>query len=230
MFLFAFLPFIADAQDRSDIHLHDGTVYANARIADSTSTQLVVINKDGVFTINKALLSPEDRIKFKYDENAVAAEASKKLLVEVEKKNAVIKAEAVKRLLFLPKDYGGISVQHETYIEIKESEERRLRNLNKSEEEIRLAGSDQSKGGRLIVRIERGTIGAANTKYFTVIVFDADGKEVQRKEGTDDIPSLPIGDGGWRNLLIVHLLECKRPITVRVVDELLNHKCEFQSQ
>ena len=206
------------AQERHDIHLIDGTVHENSRISDDTPVQLVIMKKDGVFTINKALLTKEDQSKFKFDPNAATVEASKKIIAELERKKVEIEAEKLKPLVFLPKKMVGISLEHKAYAELVASAEKEAINLNRSADEIKTAGSYYSKGGRLLIHIERSTIGAANTEYFTAIIFDSDGIEVQRVVGSDDIANVPIGDGEWWNILSINLLDHKRPITVRVVD------------
>jgi hypothetical protein len=88
--------------------------------------------------------------------------------------------------------------------------------------------NDIPLGGEIIVHICELTIGAANTKYFTVIV-EENGKEIIRENGRDNIPEVPRSPGGcWWNLMIVYIdKSVEHPLKVYVIDELSNKRYEY---
>jgi len=78
---------------------------------------------------------------------------------------------------------------------------------------------DVIQGGQIRVDIERSTIGAANWKYFTIVVQDSTGAEVLRKKLESDVPEYSSGD--WWNITLVNLEPYVRPpFNVFVIDEL----------
>lgn len=84
-----------------------------------------------------------------------------------------------------------------------------------------------SQGGRIRIDIERSTIGAANWKYFTVVVQDSTGAEVFRKELDSDIPEYSSGD--WWNIDLVNVAPYVRPpFNVFVIDQLEDAPFNFR--
>lgn len=66
-------------------------------------------------------------------------------------------------------------------------------------------------GGYVYCHVYGYTIASANTKYWTCVVFDKNGKEIIRKVGNDNIPNMPTHRENdpsgkmWSNLLLVRL-------------------------
>jgi hypothetical protein len=107
----------------------------------------------------------------------------------------------------------------------------KARNLNYGEDRTNALVSSIPNGGSLVLNIERSTIGAANTKYFTMIVFDRAGKEIVRRVGSDSTAEVPGSNGMWWNIMIVDLPETiEPPIKIRVVDALHKNATEFNAQ
>ncbi|MFN8351338.1 MAG: hypothetical protein U0U25_07725 [Flavobacteriales bacterium] len=84
-----------------------------------------------------------------------------------------------------------------------------------------------SQGGRIRIDIERSTIGAANWKFFTVVLQDSTGAEVFRKELDSDIPEYSSGD--WWNIELVNVDAYVRPpFNVFVIDQLEDAPFNFR--
>ncbi|MEO0108805.1 MAG: hypothetical protein ABIK62_06505 [candidate division WOR-3 bacterium] len=90
-------------------------------------------------------------------------------------------------------------------------------------------------GGEVVVHISRGTLGSANTRWFTVIVKDGD-RELVRRQGEEDIPDWnppslydrSATSGEWWNLMVVSIPEpLERPINVYVIDDILKKRFEW---
>ncbi len=109
---------------------------------------------------------------------------------------------------------------YETVVkEAKEQAAKKMWTANKLSNRIAIAG----KGGQLKLHIERSTIGAANFKYFTVVVEDSNGIEVMRKELDSDIPETPIRNTQWWNLTLIKIPnKIDYPFYVYVIDDLSN--------
>ncbi|MFA5313745.1 MAG: hypothetical protein WC375_10610 [Methanomassiliicoccales archaeon] len=78
-------------------------------------------------------------------------------------------------------------------------------------------------GGKIIVTVKAQTIEVANTKYWEYVVQTIDGQEIQREEGTDDIPDYTVGsfDTTWWNIDTISLIaKLSSPIKIFVIDKL----------
>jgi type II secretory pathway pseudopilin PulG len=100
--------------------------------------------------------------------------------------------------------------------------------LTKDDEEKKI--SLLPKGGRLIVKVYARSIGAANSKYFIVIIHDSSGREIARVKGSDSTASVPSRyDRRWWNLILIDLDEdIGDGIKIRVVDTLSNGFNDFE--
>lgn len=83
----------------------------------------------------------------------------------------------------------------------------------------------------LTVHIERSTIGAANTKWFTYLIRQ-DGKEIQRQKGTTGVrgvPSTPVAAGKpWTNTDVVITKKIfKKPFQFFVIDDISKERSEY---
>lgn len=134
-------------------------------------------------------------------------------------------------LTFSPTKQDGLRLEHESYGKLLSEAKTKATNLNYNEERTNSLISSVPAGGILTLHIERSTIGAANTEYFTVIVFDRTGKEILRRIGGDSIAEVPNSNGKWWNLMVIRLPEISEmPIKIRVVDTLSNKASEFNAE
>ena len=138
---------------------------------------------------------------------------------------------AQKGLIISPDKNSGLRIEHESYGKLLSEAKTKATNLNYNQDRTNALISSIPAGGRLILHIERSTIGAANTEYFTVIVFDRTGKEIVRRAGSDSIAEIPGSDGMWWNIMSMNLPEISdTPIKIRVVDGLSNKASEFNAE
>jgi len=120
---------------------------------------------------------------------------------------------------------GITNIAYETFAQVKSNLEKKAENEmwteEKKNEKIESFKSFAS-GGIIHLYLTRLTIGAANTKYFTVIVKDSSEKEIYREELKNDIPNTPAsGSDYWWNTANIYI---KEPITgsfyIYVIDAL----------
>jgi len=85
------------------------------------------------------------------------------------------------------------------------------------------------KGGQIRLDIERTTIGAANTEYFSIIIKDMDENELYRVNLDSDIPETPNSNGYWWNIRLQGIdKRIKAPFYVYVVDKLQDAPFKFE--
>jgi hypothetical protein len=138
---------------------------------------------------------------------------------------------ALNGLTISPPKKDGLRLEHESYGRLLSEAMTKASNLNFSQDRTQASTSSIPPGGRLILHIERSTIGAANTQYFTIIVFDRAGKEIVRRSGDDSIAEVPGSDGRWWNIMSLSLPEISEmPVKIRVVDTLSNKATEFEAE
>ncbi|MEI8138122.1 MAG: hypothetical protein WCH21_12430 [Bacteroidota bacterium] len=91
-----------------------------------------------------------------------------------------------------------------------------------------------SQGGMVYLYINRLTIGAANLKYFTVIIKDStDSKEILRQELDDKIPNVPSGNDYWWNYSSIPIPEkIAGKFYIYIIDKLGgdNNKFKFETR
>jgi|GEM_PF-2541771 hypothetical protein len=86
-----------------------------------------------------------------------------------------------------------------------------------------------AKGGQITLHIERGTIGAANTEYFSYVVKDINEKEICRGGFGESIPEVPIGDGGWWNIATNTISDkTGNKFYVYIIDRLSDTQFKFE--
>jgi len=130
--------------------------------------------------------------------------------------------------------YSITNVAYQTFDQVKEdivkSSENKMLSKEATEKEINTWKSFGA-GGTIELYIERSTIGAANTEYFTIVVQDENKEEIFRKEFDSDIPERPrVGGGNWWNYTTCYLKEEVQgnKIYVYVIDDLSDKRHEFE--
>jgi hypothetical protein len=99
--------------------------------------------------------------------------------------------------------------------------------LDLGKPEVQIDGSYQDSNPYLILSIQRSTIGAANTRHFSMAV-KKDGKIVATSRGGNDLPSVPAcASCFWTNLMLMEP-PTDLPYEVIVVDHLSNCRFIFQ--
>jgi hypothetical protein len=84
-------------------------------------------------------------------------------------------------------------------------------------------------GGQIRLDIERTTIGAANTEYFSIIIKDLAENELYRVDLDSDIPETPISNDYWWNISIVGIdKRIRAPFYVYIVDRLQDAPFKFE--
>lgn len=184
--------------------------------------------KSGISKIYFSELPKELQERFHYDSGKATAYAAEQ--------NANLKqqqGESLRQrsLTISPAESNGLRIEHEDYRQLFSEAKTKATNLNYNEDRTNALISSIPAGGRLVLHIERSTIGAANTKYFTVIIFDPTGKEIVRRVGSDRVAKVPRSNGMWWHIMIVDLPEIyETPIKIRVADTLSNTASEFDAR
>lgn len=141
-----------------------------------------------------------------------------------------IKGYSVKRLSGRHK-YGGVTkVEYYSLTqlidELKEDAEKQMWPPGKLETSINSYKSFY-KGGLVRLYIERITIGAANTEYFSIIIKDLNEDELYRVELDSDIPSYS-SDNWWNYGYVYVNKKIKAPFYVYVIDRLQDAPFKFE--
>jgi len=89
--------FASGVPERYNITTATGEKYESAKVMSNTPVELIIINKEGVFTLKKAELSDEDKIKFGYDKVASDTESKKREKADEEFKKKRIEAERIEK-------------------------------------------------------------------------------------------------------------------------------------
>ena len=143
-----------------------------------------------------------------------------------------IKSYAVKRISGKHK-YGGVTkIEYTSLSQILSETEK------KAEKEMWTKEDKQSKieayktlykGGQIRLDIERTTIGAANTKYFSIIIKDLSENELYRIDLDSEIPETPNSNDYWWNISIKGIeMRIRAPFYVYVVDRLEDAPFKFE--
>ena len=143
-----------------------------------------------------------------------------------------IKGYSVKKLAGKHK-YGGITkIEYKSLSQILSELEKEAEKemWTKEENQSKIdAYKSISKGGQIRLDIERTTIGAANTEYFSIIIKDIDEKELCRFDLDSDIPETPNSNDYWWNISIQQIdKRIKAPFYVYVVDRLEDAPFKFE--
>jgi len=84
-------------------------------------------------------------------------------------------------------------------------------------------------GGQIRLDIERTTIGAANTEYFSIIIKDLAENELYRVDLDSDIPETPNSNDYWWNISIEGIdKRIRAPFYVYIVDRLEDAPFKFE--
>lgn len=135
-------------------------------------------------------------------------------------------------VLDITKNYG-TAIIYETPAEVQEAFEKKA-TLNmwtaeqKAEETKKVPA-----GGWLILDIGRATIGAADTRYFTVVIQDTEGNEVLRKQLESSV-ARPLFSGSvttWKNSEVLWMYDpLKTGYKVFVIDAINKTRYEYLIQ
>ena len=153
-----------------------GKVYKNATVSRIEPDVIVVKTKSGITKIYFIELPKEVQERFNYDpKKAAAYSVEQNANLEGSQRQMAEGTARDHAFSIIPAESAGLRIEHESYGMLVSKAETKARNLNYSEDRTHALVSSIPTGGSLILHIERSTIGAANTKYFTMIVFDRDG-------------------------------------------------------
>lgn len=141
----------------------------------------------------------------------------------------ILKVEGIEK-------YGYTNIQYMSRIDVINETKRRADKEMWTAEKLQktLGLFDSTKyGGRIVLSIGRITIGAANTKYFTIIIKDKDGNEVFRKKFDEAIPEVPSsGSEIWTNIKSESVWDVvlSTPFDVFIIDAIddENPKTQFR--
>ena len=143
-----------------------------------------------------------------------------------------IKGYSVKKLSGKHK-YGGVTkVEYKSLSQILSELEKEAEKemWTKEDKQSKIdAYKSISKGGQIRLDIERTTIGAANTEYFSIIIKNMDEKELCRFDLESDIPETPNSNDYWWNISIQRIdKRIKAPFYVYVIDKLEDAPFKFE--
>jgi hypothetical protein len=237
-----------------DFKTTDGKEYKNAKINRVEPDGIVISFSGGIVKIPFTELNEELQRKYSYD-----PEAAKQFAADVAQKQQALylathsllpaPTSALAAPTANPKDPqagqavhtdsgfsifpardNGIEVTYKdrATLEAEESKHGEVEMLAKDDVAARIASIP--KGGRIQVKIHRGEIESANTKWFTLIILNASGEELTRKAGGNSVAQLPIGThGSWWNLMHVDLDQEINPyIDVFVADTVREKRPQFR--
>jgi hypothetical protein len=146
--------------------------------------------------------------------------------------DAQIKSYSIRKISGKHK-YGGV-----TKIEYKSLSQILSETEKKAKKEMWTSEDLQSKleaykslyiGGQIRLDIERTTIGAANTEYFSIIIKDLDENELYRVDLDSDIPETPNSNDYWWNISIEGIdKRIRAPFYVYIVDKLEDAPFKFE--
>lgn len=226
-----------DVEKIEEITTTEGKTYRSVTIREVTPSQIKIFHESGVTSVNLSELPPELQKQFGYDPekakehmDKLQADAKRKAdALQQRRQEAWLRLPVTKRFSIKPERSDGISLRYEDYHHLAQEERDKARNERISQERLDARLATIPKGGHLIVTVHRSTIGAANTKYFLVIVTDSSGKEIVRRYGPDDIAETPSTAGGsWWNLFLVNIpKDIGSGVKIRVVDRLDNDASDF---
>ena len=146
--------------------------------------------------------------------------------------DAQIKGYSIRKISGKHK-YGGV-----TNIEYKSLSQILSETEKKAKKEMWTGEDLQSKleaykslyiGGQIRLDIERTTIGAANTEFFSIIIKDLAENELYRVDLDSDIPETPNSNDYWWNISITGIdKRIRAPFYVYIVDRLEDAPFKFE--
>ena len=143
-----------------------------------------------------------------------------------------IKGYLVKKLSGKHKYSGVTKIEYKSLSQILSEIEKKAKKemwTNEDKQSKIVAYKSFSKGGQIRLDIERTTIGAANTEYFSIIIKDIDEKELCRFDLESRIPETPNSNDYWWNIGIQTIEKrIKAPFYVYVIDRLEDAPFKFE--
>ena len=143
-----------------------------------------------------------------------------------------IKSYSIRRISGKHK-YGGVTkIEYKSLSQIlSETEKEAKKEMWTSEDlQSKIEGyKSLYKGGQIRLDIERRTIGAANTEYFSIIIKDLAENELYRVDLDSDIPETPNSNDYWWNISIEGIdKRIRAPFYVYIVDKLGDAPFKFE--
>ncbi len=127
----------------------------------------------------------------------------------------------------------GYQTKEQLSVQYKQTAEKQMWTEDKLNSMLDLINNNY-KGGRLALYIQRGTIAAANTEYFTIIVKTKNEEEIFRKELESNTPNSHIsgsryGGNYWWNFGETSIRKAiEIPFYIYVVDKLHSEIYKFE--
>lgn len=203
-----------------------GTIITTLLSCNSNSTEKVKnINND---SIDKEVLEIKRLDSMRIAEEGIEREKTRQDSIE----ESQIKGYSIKKLSGKLKYGGSTKIEYNSLLQIlAETEATAEKEMwTKKEKQYQLESyKDVCKGGRIILKIERTTIGGANTEYFTIIVKDLNELELYRTKLDSDIPNTPNSNDYWWNISVRDISQrIKAPFYVYVVDAIEKETFKFE--
>lgn len=224
----AFILITAAIAYGEDFKTTDGVIYKNATVKGHDAEFLNIVYEDGAASIPFRDLSPEIQKQYNYSEAALIALKEGKARIAEKQRLEFVKQNG---FTFTPEEQEGISLKQETYSKILSEVRTRAANLNLDAKQCQEMINAIPPSGRLILTIHRSTIESANTRWFTVLIFDKSGKQISKTQGSDTTAETPDYTKLWWNIMSVDLVDIRQsPFTIRVVDDLQNKAFTFKAE
>ena len=209
----------------------DGVEYEDFVFSNPTIADVTIKHRNGVNKVLLSKLPPDLQKQYGYDPAKVEAYEAEKRKLDREHAKKIL---AENGLTISPTVQNGLSVKHDSYAKLLQKAKTKATNLNYTQNQTDELVSKVPEGGTLFLHITRSTIGAADLQYFTIIVFEGNGKEIARRQGVESIDSIaetPISGDMWWNIMALNLPAIpETPIKIRVVDGLANKAFVFEGR
>ncbi len=128
--------------------------------------------------------------------------------------------------------YGGkTTIEYESLHQVLAETRAKAKKENTSKEDLDSNIKDVkgfNKGGRIILNVERPTIGAANNENFTIIIKDKDDKEISKETLENDIPEYSSSDYWWNIAVRSIGKKVQAPFYIYVEDILQDEPFKFE--
>lgn len=229
------------AQDENikleELILKDGKKYEDVTIRKVEPDGIRIMHKGGMARIPYEKLPKEtcDRVGLKKDavEKYHREQSDKTRKIAEKSKIERLKRDMLRptshRFKITPKIDNGVRVTYVDFIEMLKNTKEKSEAEEGRVEDLEADISRLPSGGYLIIRVERSTIGGADTANFLVIVKDVSGVEVARCRGERDTANVPSRNRLWWNNMIVYIPKRQDAgCDVKVVDSVGNEVSEFK--
>lgn len=147
--------------------------------------------------------------------------------------NSQIKGYSVKKISGNHKYGGKTKIEYNSLFQMITDLEKKAEKEMMSKEDLKQEIADYKSiyaGGKIQLDIDRGTIGSADTEFFTIIVKDInDDNELFREKLAQRTPDYYTSNDNWWNIAIVYPNKrIKAPFYVYVVDGLTSDTFKFE--